>query len=51
MRPELVRMGERVYVSDPAKGAIHELSAVDLALLRRLEVGGEPTRMAARDVH
>lgn len=51
MRPELVRMGERVYVSDPARGAIHELSAVDLALLRRLEVGGKPTRMAAPDVH
>lgn len=51
MRPELVRMGETVYVSDPAGGAIHELSSVDLTLLRRLEVGGKPTRMAAPDTH
>lgn len=51
MRPELVRMGGRVYVSDPAAGAIHELSGGDLQLLRRLGVGGRPTRMAAGDTH
>jgi hypothetical protein len=51
MRPELARMGERLFVSDPANGRIHELSAIDLAPLRRLEVGGRPTRMAAPDVH
>lgn len=51
MRPELAIAGDRIYVSDPAQGAIHEVSANDLAALRRFEVGGRPTRMAARDTH
>ncbi len=51
MRPELVRVGDRLYVSDPAAGAIQELSAADLRELRRFEVGGRPTRMAGADTH
>jgi hypothetical protein len=51
MRPELALAGDRVYVSDPGRGAIHEFSANDLSPLRRLEVGGRPTRMAGVDTH
>jgi hypothetical protein len=51
MRPELALAGDRVYVSDPGRGVIHEFSANDLSPLRRLEVGGRPTRMAGVDTH
>lgn len=51
MRPELAVSGDRIYLSDPAAGAIHEFSTNDLAELRRFAVGGRPTRMAARDTH
>jgi hypothetical protein len=46
MRPGLALAGDRVHVSDPGRGVIHEFSANDLSPLRRLEVGGRPTRMA-----
>lgn len=51
MRPELAVSGDRIYLSDPAAGAIHEFSSNDLAALRRFAVGGRPTRMAAGDTH
>lgn len=51
MRPELALAGDRVHVSDPGRGVIHEFSANDLSPLRRLEVGGRPTRMAGVDTH
>lgn len=44
-RPKLAVGGNRVFVSDPARGLVTELAADTLAVTRTLPVGGKPTNM------
>ncbi|WP_028932682.1 YncE family protein [Pseudonocardia spinosispora] len=44
-RPKLEVSGKQVFVSDPARGTVTELSADSLAVTRTLKVDGAPTNM------
>ncbi len=43
--PNIATLGDRAYVSLPHEGRIAEIHLTDGAVIRHLEVGGEPTRL------
>lgn len=43
--PNIATLGDRAYVSLPHEGRIAEIHLTDGAVIRHIEVGGEPTRL------